>query len=272
MTKRKYLIGSDPEIFIVNEDNTLSSAIGIFKGTKENPIDIGKGCAVQEDNILVEFNIPPTDNLENFIESINYSKDYIETVLKPLNKKLLYSSSELITDDLLIENKSKVFGCSPSYNVLKEETTSVEIESLSEEIKKIRSSGFHIHIGYDNPTNEHNDRLVLCFELFVTLFLLKHDNDKHNRRLIYGLIGDCRDKDYGVECRSLGGYFLKDDETLTLVWEQIQKALKFADNSKLTNDELKNYILYCLDDNNNVDLKKVDNILSHLKIKELTIK
>lgn len=269
--KRKYLIGSDPEIFVVNEDDTLSSSIGIFKGTKDNPIDIGEGCFVQEDNILVEFNIPPVTNLEDFLKSMNYSKNYIETILAPLGKKLYYSSSEIATEELLKQEGAKVFGCSPSFNVVTESVSCLDINQLDSEVAKIRSSGFHIHLGYDNPTEEHNDRLVLCFELFVTLPLLNSDNDKYNRRKLYGLLGDSRTKDYGVECRSLGGYFLKDDSTLTLLWKQIQKALEFADESKLTNEELRNFILFCMDENNEINLDSLEIVLSHLEIKELKI-
>lgn len=260
----KYLVGTDPEIFIKNNDDTISSAIGIFKGTKEKPISIGNKCFVQEDNILVEFNIPPVDNKEEFIDYINYSKDYIETILAPLNKKLHYSSSEIASEEVLKDPNSKVFGCSSSFNVVTNCLSQIDIDSLPENIAKIRSSGFHIHIGYDNSTEEMNDRIVMCFELFVTLYLLKYDNDQYNRRALYGLIGDSRSKSYGVECRSLGGFFLKDDYLLGLVWDQIEKAMNFASESPLTNKELRTILLSCIK-NNLIDNIKVQKVLNSLK-------
>lgn len=267
-----FLIGSDPEIFIKNEDGVLSSIIGILNGTKDNPIDIGKGCSVQEDNILAEFNIPPAKSLEEFKNSINYSKDYIETVLAPLGKVLHYSSSEIVPKEVLVDPKANIFGCAPSFNVLTESISDVDTTLFTEEQKTMRSSGFHIHIGYDNPTEEMNDRLVMSFEIFVTLSLLNLDNDKYNRRSLYGLIGDSRSKSYGVECRSLGGYFLKNDESITLVWNQLQKALKFATESKHTNNDLKDMLLYCVDfENNIINTDNVNIMLEHLNIQKLEL-
>lgn len=260
-------IGSDPEIFIKDNKNELSSAINLFGGTKEEPIDIGEGCFVQEDNILVEFNTPPTNNKEVFLSAINHSKDYISAILTPLDKKLYYSSSEIATDDILKEEKANVFGCAPSFNVLTQTSTELDIDSLSKKDKALRSSGFHIHIGYDNPEEETNDRLVMCFELFVTLYLINKDYDLHNRRLLYGKIGDSRDKKYGVECRSLGGYFLKDDESISKVWDQTLKAIEFAKTSDLSNGELKTYINHCLN-NGEVIPESINLVLLQLGIKE----
>lgn len=260
-------IGSDPEIFIKNNEDMLDSAIDLFGGTKEEPIDIGEGCFVQEDNILVEFNTPPTNSKDVFIKAINHAKDYISAILTPLDKKLYYSSSEIATKEILKEKKANVFGCAPSFNVLTETTTELDVDSLSEKDKALRSSGFHIHIGYDNPEEHTNDRLVMCFDLFVTLYLINEDYDIHNRRLLYGKIGDSRDKKYGVECRSLGGYFLKDDQTISKVWDQTLKSIEFAKTSNLTNSELRSYINYCLNDGKLI-VDSVNSIMLQLGIKE----
>jgi len=266
---KNVLIGSDPEIFIKDKSGELSSAINLFKGTKDNPIDIGKGCFVQEDNILVEFNTPPTNNLEVFLKSVDHSKNYIETILAPLDKELYYSSSEIATKKILEDEKANIFGCSPSYNVLDEQSVELNIELLSEEDRNLRSAGMHIHIGYEYPEEETNDRLVLCFELFVTLPLINQDLDVHNRRLLYGKIGDSRDKDYGVECRSLGGYFLRNEESITDVWNRTLKAIEFANNSKKTNKELKELVESCLNSDKTVNLKNLDKVLNNLNDKQL---
>ena len=262
-------IGSDPEIFIKDIDGGISSAIDLFGGTKDEPLDIGEGCFVQEDNILVEFNTPPCTDKESFIKAINYSKDYIETILIPLNKELHYSSSEKATVEILQNEKATTFGCASSYNVVKEKISDVDVDSLSESDKTLRSSGMHIHIGYENVDEEINDRLVLCFELFVTLPLLKKDNDVHNRRMLYGKIGDSRDKPYGVECRSLGGYFLKDDDSIAEVWDKTMEAIKFANTSKKTNDELRALIKSCMNSEDTINLIKVEEVLQTLEIKEI---
>jgi len=258
------LIGSDPEIFIQDENNNLSSAIDLFGGTKDEPIDIGQGCFIQEDNILVEFNTPPTNKKEEFIKSVNYAKDYIETILIPLNKKLRYSSSEKATTEILQDKRAHVFGCSPSYNVLTESVSNLEVDSISKDNKTLRSSGMHIHIGYEGVEEEINDRLVLCFELFVTLPLLSLDNDKYNRRLLYGKIGDSRDKSYGVECRSLGGYFLKDDEHISMVWDKTMEAIEFAKNSKYSNEQLRTLVKSCINNDETINIHKVEEVITSI--------
>ena len=266
----KYLIGSDPEIFIINKKNEIASGIGIFGGTKEEPINIGNGCSVQEDNILVEFNIPPTNRYEEFVNSINYAKDYIETILIPLDLRLHFSSSERINPSILKDDKAKVFGCAPSYNAINQNMSIANFEFLTESEQLVRSSGFHIHIGYEEPNEEYSERLVMCFELFVTLSLLNKDVDLHNRRMLYGLIGDCRMKEYGVECRSLGGYFLKDEETIRMVWEGTLEAIKFAEESNLSNDKLRDMIQECLTFDLQPIPKRVNELLKKVKTKQLT--
>lgn len=265
-----YLIGSDPEIFLKDMRGEIASAIGLFKGTKEKPRNIGNNCSVQEDNILVEFNIPPAKSMAAFLDSINYAKTYIETILIPLDLKLHYSSSERVNESVLKKDEqAMLFGCSPSYNVVSNGMSIANIDFLTESEKLIRSSGFHIHIGYDNPNEEFSARLVLCFELFVTLSLLHLDHDLYNRRLLYGLIGDCRMKSYGVECRSLGGYFLKNDESIKKVWRGVKRAIKFAETSRLETSVIRDMVLECLDFEFNPVPSKVEEVLNRINIKQL---
>ena len=68
-------LGADPELFLFNHDsNEVISAEGIIGGTKENPRRISKDEAygLQEDNVMVEFNIPPAKTKDEFRDSINF--------------------------------------------------------------------------------------------------------------------------------------------------------------------------------------------------------
>ena len=74
-------IGADPELFLINPDNnTLVSAIDKFGGTKDIPVPlgIGDGYNVLEDNVMVEFNIPPAFTADRFVEYIQKSLNKIE--------------------------------------------------------------------------------------------------------------------------------------------------------------------------------------------------
>tara|TARA_R110000796_G_scaffold236214_1_gene355496 strand:- start:77954 stop:78820 length:867 start_codon:yes stop_codon:yes gene_type:complete len=270
-------IGSDPEIFLKNEeDDSLSSVIGIFNAGKLDPMDIGNGCYVQEDNILAEFNIPPCTSKEAFLESMNYAKDYISLIIAPLSMKLHFASSEMATDDILLDEKAHVFGCEPSYNSITENM--IEIDPDEIEGMKMRSAGFHIHIGFNNDytdvngdlieveaTDEERDRIVMFFELNVTLPLLLEDVDDYNRRKFYGKIGDMRDKKYGVECRSLGGYFLKDDDSIGKIWDLTLKAVKMAKESTISNEELRADISKYINPKEDLDIGKVNELLIKYK-------
>ena len=53
-----FTIGADPEVFL-ERNNIPVSSIGKIGGTKYEPIHIQDGIFLQEDNVTVEYNIPP---------------------------------------------------------------------------------------------------------------------------------------------------------------------------------------------------------------------
>jgi len=229
-------IGSDLEMFITDQDDNLQSAIGVFGGTKKEPKYIGELCYIQEDNILVEANIPPVDNFEDFYKYISYIKSYIND--KHSEYKLKYSSSEIAPLELLFNEKAKEFGCEPvlivDYN--KDGDTipfqEFELSVADKQFSNKRTGGFHLHIGYKNPSQKISREIVKLFEKNVTLPLLKEDIDEHNRREFYGKAGEYRIKPYGLECRSLGSAFLKDETTLRKVWNGVQKTITDFNNGE----------------------------------------
>lgn len=223
-------IGSDLEFFITDSENNIISGINRFGGTKDKPKYIGEGCYIQEDNILGEANIPPVVTKQDFIKYINYIKNYVNEVHPDV--KILYSSSEYMPPELSLDAKANIFGCDPSlivdYNDEGDEIPEFEHEQMIEQktMSLLRTGGFHIHIGYDNPTQEKSREIVKLFEKNVTLPLMKYDIDKYNRRQSYGKAGEYRIKPYGLECRSLGSALLRDDELLSLVWDGVMKTIE----------------------------------------------
>ena len=67
-------IGSDPEFFIFSElENKFISPIGMYKGTKHNPLPITEnGHFIQVDGSSCEFNIPPCNTSEKFSKEISF--------------------------------------------------------------------------------------------------------------------------------------------------------------------------------------------------------
>ena len=68
-------IGADPELFIINEKtNDVVSSIGLIPGIKGKPFEpkgYKKGFGIETDNILAEFNIPPAESKQEFINNFD---------------------------------------------------------------------------------------------------------------------------------------------------------------------------------------------------------
>lgn len=119
---RKFTIGADPEMFIINEKtNKVVSSIGIIPGKKGEPWvsdDMPKGFGIETDNILAEFNIPPVTSMAGFIQNLNYMKDYLTAFVKKINPdySIKCSAYEIVDTDQLQSEEALEFGCAPDYN------------------------------------------------------------------------------------------------------------------------------------------------------------
>lgn len=110
-------IGADPEIFLIDKQtNKPKSSIGIIGGTKHEPIDIGQGCALQEDNVMTEFCIPPATNAEDLNKSITYALEVIDKKIKPLNLEIAIVPSLSFEFSELDNYNAQMFGCDPDYS------------------------------------------------------------------------------------------------------------------------------------------------------------
>src|SRR5688500_3179466 len=85
----KPTVGADPELFLVDVKGKFISSIGRIGGSKERPRDIGHGCAVQEDNVAVEFNIAPAVSVDAFVDSCKYA---LEKLTKEVAEQALFLS------------------------------------------------------------------------------------------------------------------------------------------------------------------------------------
>lgn len=126
MTLDNITIGADPELFITNNNSTIS-AVNLIPGTKKKPWkaeDMPEGFALQTDNVLAEFNIPPVDNMDKFVCSIEYMKDYIRKYVKTINPAydIKCSASEILPEEELQTKQSLMFGCDVDYNAYTEST------------------------------------------------------------------------------------------------------------------------------------------------------
>lgn len=234
-----FTIGADPEMFIINEKTrAVVSAIGLIPGEKGNPWrdpSWGPGFGIEIDNILVEYNIPPVDTKEDFIEVVNFMKDYIDRYLKRINPELgiLCASSMMVDKDQLDNPIAQLFGCCPDFNCY----TGAPNPRPRGEKTNLRSAGFHVHYGYEHPSIDQSVEMVKYFDIFLGLMSLLFDTDR-KRRSLYGKAGCYRLTSYGVEYRTLSSRMGDDDTTLGLIYDGVVAATQaYEIGLHLPNDE-----------------------------------
>ena len=215
-------IGADPELFLKDKHGIFISSVGLIGGTKHQPRCIrDDGCAVQEDNVAVEFNIPPASTVAQFIESVTFNLSYLTEEVRAKGLSLAIEASAEFSEDQLQTPAAKVFGCDPDFNAW---TKNYNSKPFSKN-KALRSAGGHVHIGFDgedlDPFN-----VARAFDVFVVTPSILLDEDTRRREL-YGKAGACRIKDYGVECRALSNFWLKSEELMSWVYQQTLTAVNF---------------------------------------------
>lgn len=220
------MLGSDPELFIVNtKTNKVVSSIGIIPGEKGNAYrspDMPEGYGLQIDNILAEFNIPPTRVKEEFLASMNYMKTYIRDYVKKINPDLdiMCVSSAFVDPDQLNSKEAKEFGCSPDYNAYTQDVN----PKPKGESTNLRSVGVHLHVSYDNPNIETSIELIKYLDMYLGIPSVALDPDNERRKL-YGKAGCFRLCKYGLEYRSLGGYMISSDKMINFMWDGVMRAI-----------------------------------------------
>lgn len=226
-------IGTDPECFIFNtRTNKVKSAVKLIPGTKEHPHripELGNGFALQTDNILAEFNVPPVSDVESFVSNINKMKDYIRNFVKEINPDydILCAASQNVPKSELRSKQAKLFGCEADYCIY---TGMPNPRPAAADTTNIRSAGMHLHCGYDSPEIDRSLRLLSYFDAFIGVPSILVDKDTQ-RRTLYGKAGCFRLTPYGFEYRSLSSYFMKNDELLYWVFGQIKRAIRAYNES-----------------------------------------
>jgi hypothetical protein len=232
-TISKVTVGADPELFIYNKKTKkIISSIGIIPGEKGNAYtkDMPYGFGLQIDNILAEFNIPPVSfsNPQKFIEHIEWAKNYIRDFVRNIdpNLDILCKASAIVDDDQLQSEKARLFGCSVDYNVYKMEPN----PKPEGEKTNLRTTGCHIHVGYDKPDIDSSCMLVKYMDSILGLFSVLADDDTERRKL-YGKAGCFRLTNYGVEYRVLSGLFISSRYLIEKVFELTKQSIRVYNNS-----------------------------------------
>lgn len=264
--KIEITLGCDPELFVKSiKTGEIVSAEGKIGGTKEEPRAISKkGHSVQEDNVMVEFNIPPSNNADEFIDNINHVLDYLTTYVGKQGLALECKASHMLDDQYLQTEQAKTFGCEPDYNVyLQDENPKVDAKG------RLRSCGGHIHIGYPNPNEIMTERIVKAMDIFLGLPSVWLDTDTRRRRL-YGTAGSFRFKPFGCEYRTLSNFWVENDNMMRWAYDNTILAVNTALKYDLTSIGVYNKAIQQAINESDVQAARALYRTILAKIKELT--
>ena len=196
-------IGTDIELFLYdNEKAGIVPCVGILEGTKEKPFQpegYGKGYAIQEDNVMVEYNIPPVATTPEFMTAVRNGRTMVAKELSKRHGGLYSLDYRTVSHKFkareLQSPQAKLIGCEPDFDAY--EGGSIRTNPPAPGL--VRSCGGHIHLGGD--FNCPDWVAALFAELFIGMRGRVH-NKQSERSKWYGKPGIFRPKPYGIEYRT----------------------------------------------------------------------
>lgn len=227
MLVEKVTLGADIEVFLKDRTtDEIVTAEGIIKGTKDVPYIFDKEnryFATSLDNVMAEFCIPPATRPSEFYDAIQKALRYINGTI-PGHLTTYASAAEEIDEKYLQTENAQLFGCEPDYNAWTDLKNNPPGTST-----RLRTCGGHIHIGYDMSDHMINLMLIKAMDIFVGLpsLILEPDN---LRKTMYGKAGAFRDKNYGVEYRTISNFYLNDKSLTDWVFNNTLAAIEFVNN------------------------------------------
>lgn len=215
--KVNFRLGSDHEVFLQDQSGKPISVIGYIKADKWSPLQIPnmpEGFTLQEDNVALEYGIPPASSADEFVAHIKAVMDKSLEWLPGLSFSKL--SCQIFPEDQMQHPLAFVFGCEPDYNAW----TGKSNPAPKPPHPYMRSAGGHVHI----ETNQDPIRVVQMCDLLLAVPSVFMDNGVERKQL-YGKSGAHRVKPYGVEYRTLSNFWIFDENLIRWVWRNTERAL-----------------------------------------------
>lgn len=250
-------IGADPEIFLLDASNSFVSAIDKIGGSKADPrpMPIGEGFAVQEDNVAVEYNIPPAESRQELINNINKAMIYLSATVDKIGLHFSSESATRFPMSELMDLRALEFGCDPDYNAWLNGKVNPRPKSAD---FQLRSCGGHVHVGHEFKSKKDKIQAVKFLDLFLGVPSQRMDEGQLRKQL-YGKAGAYRDKPYGLEYRVLSNYWTLNDAYIGWVWDATSQALDAWQNKKIDVDAEQETILDAINNNSS---KAADHLIA----------
>lgn len=232
-------VGSDIEVFLRDMvSGHARTSIGLIGGTKEAPrplksvLNWKDGYAVQEDNVALEYNIPPASTSLHFAYNIMRAQEAIMQEIAVKGLKMDTSSSMRFSKEQLDHLQAQKAGCEPDYCVWdRKQNEPVALDA------EIRGAGAHVHVSFlvDGVKPKfpqylsEAECLVMALDLTLGIPSISMDKDVDRRRF-YGKAGAFRPKPYGIEYRVLGPWWTAEPKYSAWVFEQVLYAFNIVNS------------------------------------------
>lgn len=215
-------IGADPEFFVRRTDMGSPYPIcGLLGGTKGKPIPVGPEgqYGMQEDNVMAEYNIPPSVESYSFSSHIRRGRQYIMEALEskfPGMYEIDLAPARVFPNAMLQSPQAMTFGCSPDFDSYQLGGSIPPIApallNTDDGIGAWRFCGGHVHLGYKHLLkSEVPDYVAGQFaDVFLGVTMLGADR-QGKRRQFYGTPGRYRPTSYGIEYRTLSNLWTSDE-------------------------------------------------------------
>jgi hypothetical protein len=265
-------VGADVEWFLKDKNGNPVPCIGLVGGTKTSPLPLIPGRAgymIQEDNVALEWGIPPSGSRHEFLYHCMRAREAIDAKLAGMELIAAIVPSMRFTKEQLEHPQAKTVGCEADYCVW--DQCENEKPDLSGENETLRSGGGHVHISFkvedEAPVFPKNlpqmETVVMAFDMWVSLGFVVMDPDKERRKL-YGKAGAFRPKPYGVECRTLSNLWSSDPLLTEWVYTQIEKMFHYIRKAPDANRWLREQKSAIVPIINNGDVAGAQRYLSHM--------
>lgn len=226
-----YLIGSDVEFFLREKGTqNIVSAEGLIQGTKKDPFKFDKDndfFATSLDNVMAEGNIPPAKTPAEFYAYVERLRKHIDSVIPQHLETVAMPSARLDFEWLMTEN-AQIFGCDPSLNCWTDEQVIPQPSG-----DNLRSAGFHLHVGYEEPSKKTNRLIARAMDLFVGVPGILMEPENERRKVGYGCAGNYRNQKHGMEYRSPSSYFASEQKLIEWCFRNTERAIAFVESGEV---------------------------------------
>lgn len=231
-------LGSDPEVFLQDNTGSPVSAIGYINADKWHPMqipDMPEGYTLQEDNVSLEYGIPPAASADEFVSHIQSVMTKSLEYVQGLSFSKL--SCIVFPEEQMQHPLAHIFGCEPDFDAWTRDVN----KKPEPPHPFMRSAGGHVHV----ETKRSPLEVVRNMDLFLGVPSVLMDNGEMRKKL-YGKAGAFRAKPYGVEYRTLSNFWIFDEKLIRWVWRNAERAVN-SDEDVLAEQER---ILDAINNNN----------------------